>query len=159
MKKYFYIPLLSFLLILLSFSFSSCSKNEDSNQANLSWTVDGNSYNGGPNVYARRITASPTTKIEGASDAESIIGISLMNCDTIGVYVAKMLGATPNSAYFYLQQGNTEYDSDYNLADEALVINVTRLNATSIGGNFSGSLRSAGGIKINIQGNFEVPFH
>lgn len=156
MKKLKTIPIL-LTLLMIAFLLSSCSKNEPNDSAQtIAWTTNGAQVIGGSRSWAQKMTAPQTTVIYGEAAANSKIQFSLMHCDTVGTYVAKLISSEPNSAYVYLLAGGVEYDSDYCKEGERVLIRVTELSSLIIKGNFEGSLRSTDSSLMNISGSFDL---
>ncbi len=90
-------------LLMIGFILSSCSKSETNDSAQtFNWKTNGTQVIGGNRSWAQKMTAPQTMVIYGEADANSKIQFTLMHCDTVGTYVAKLLSVEPNSAYVYL---------------------------------------------------------
>jgi hypothetical protein len=156
MKKLKLIPFL-LTLLLIGFILSSCGKTEPNDSAQtFTWKANGTEVIGGNRSWAQKMTAPQTTVIYGEADANTKIQFTLMHCDTVGTYVAKLISQEPNSAYVYLEAAGVVYESDYCKNGEQVLIRVTELSSLMIKGNFVGPLRSADSSLMNISGSFDL---
>ena len=142
-------------LLVTTMLFSCKKENTTSVSNSITWTINGSSFDGSSSSFAQRLGSAPTIVIQGKS-SDCILSFNLMNADTTGSYIAKLLTTEPNSAFVNVMRNNIEYDAVYCLAGEKVVIRVTSLSAESIKATFEGVVRSAASDVLNLSGSFQL---